>query len=314
MTSVLTSELAPGQTLEMPCNNLLTTFMRTADPATIGGVVQGVLFVDSVRGTAAGPGGISTPFQTCQQAINYAVAVPMATVVLYLAPGQYPAAIAIPNTISVFFHGWDKTDPPSLGGDITITGQVGAALLHSFENCMLAASNIAVANPADQDIRLNFRSCDVSSEITAFNANINYIESIQGGDIAAGGALYIEWDGYSWARTLTAAPTITGTVSSGRTFLDAGHDIYTAAIAQNGVAIGTTVFIAVGLTPEVRENDRIDVQFANPTATDCRVGVHQVTAGSVTVWLENLSRASTNFDEVGLFTIHHREMITLPVP
>lgn len=285
--------------------------------APAGGVrpIARTLVVDAVNFSATPDGSFGAPYQTCQGAINAAVAGGANFIQLLIAPSTYADPINIPNGIDVTFHGWDEFASPVLGGDITIVGGIGSSNSMQFTNCLITATNITAANPATQDISLEFHGTFNSANVTGFNVNLFYRWSTQGGNVLANGGLFTSWDGFSWARTLQGGPTI-APPGYGRQFLDAGHDIYSRSLTINGLAIGATGFVTMPISTGayVRAGDHAQIRVNDPAIQDFICGVHGVGPGSVTAWITNLSRGSTNFAEGIQVLIHHNDMIAEPAP
>jgi hypothetical protein len=273
------------------------------------------LVVDAVNFSATPTGTLGAPFQTCQAAINAAVALGWTFVQLLIAPATYADPILVPANFDIVFHGWDEFAGPTLGGDITLTGGIGSSNLTVFTNCVITAANIIAANPATQDIDVSLISTFNSAAVTGFNVFLRSRWSTQGGNVTANGGLFTSWDGFSWARTLQVAPVIAPPGFT-RQFLDAGHDIYQRALTINGLAIGTTGFVTMAVSTGVfvRTEDQAQVKVLDPAIQDFICGVHGVGPGSVTCWITNLSRVSTNFNEAIQLLIHHNDMIAEPAP
>ena len=322
MTTVLLSDLPAGQTLDMPCNNLLTTRMQTATMASLmgnGGKIYQTLFVDAINFAAVdADGSLLKPFQTLQQAINYAVLQAWGSVELLIAPATYAAAVAVPDGLFVVFQGWDNCQQAGqviLGGDMTVVGGVGSTGVVGFSNVFITAATIATVDPLTQDLWVSLHNTFCSAQIIGFNVVTEAKQSTIGGDVSAGGGLTMRWDGASWAYTLQVAPALTAAGLLNHLYFDAGHDTYRANVAVN-TAIGTTAFVDVNITPWLSSvQDRVQLQMANPATMDLLIGVHGVTnPGIVKCWITNLSRATGIFDEDCLFLIHHEQMVSEPAP
>lgn len=315
MTSIVTSQLPAGSTLEMPCNNLLSTAFTTASASSLGlnNALTRVLFVDGTLGTAGGDGTIGNKVATIPQAIALAVANAWGNVQLMISPGTYPTAVVCPISLSVVCNGYDVTalDQPILGGAWTFTN-AGTAQV-GFVNCLVTAPSI---NAAAQDLTILAWHSDMSCAVNGAVVTIEYHDTMQSGAVTASAILQTFFDGPAWSKTLTANPAFLATTTYSRTFGDAGHDSVSQNVTVNGVVIGTTVPVVVAVPAFVRADDRVQVQVADPTVVDFRLeGVHGVAQGAVTVWLTNISRVSTNFDEPCLFTVHHMLMTAeIPVP
>lgn len=282
---------------------------------TIVGVapIAQTLVVDGTNFSATPTGTLGAPYQTIQQAINRAVVLGWTFVQVLLAPGTYADPVAIPNGMAVTFHGWDLEAPTLMGGDITITGGVGSFDLIAFSNIQVSAANIATAAP-NQDIGLQFHNCMNGAIVRGFNVYIWLDETSQDNNVVAGGGTFISYDGYSWARTLQSNPVLPAGYT--RQFVDAGHDIYARALTINGLAIGATGFVTMAVSTGVfvRTADHASVKVVDPAIQDFICGVHGVGAGTVTCWITNLSRVSTNFNEAIELLIHHNDMIAEPAP
>jgi hypothetical protein len=323
MTTVLVSDLPAEQTLEMPCNNLLTTRMRTADPSTLignGGKIWQTLFVDAMNWSATADGSLMKPFQTLQQAINYAVAQTWTAVELLIAPATYAATVAVPADLIVVFQGWDDTQigPGTiLGGDITVVGGVGSNGYIGFSNVLITAANIWTVDPLTQDMFVAFRNCYNSADVAGFNLTLEYKQSTQGGNVSPNGSCAFRWDGPSWAYTLQVAPDLATGRATTHSYFDAGHDTWRTNVDYAGpLAVGETAFVDVAFPPNwLQLFDRVQVQFANPMTVDCLIGVHGVkAAGVVTCWLTNISRVSGIFGEECLILVHHDQIVGEPAP
>lgn len=320
--SVLTSQLAAGQTLEMPCNNLLTTTFQTVDASTIGGsatAVTSVLFVDAVLGTAAGNGSIARPFSTVQQAVTYAATTLLAlSVQIKIAPGAaYTDPVTVPAGFTAAISAWGANSVPDviLSGNFTLTPGGGGGSEIYFSNVTLFMSTVSTATPATDDLYIRLDNCISSPQIVGNNVTLELQETAQSGNVTATTATTITTDGYSWAMLLGYDPTISPGGYT-RNFRDAGHGVCAQTLATSGVpvfpAAGSTVFLPLAVSAYVRADDRADVQVLDPSVQDFNCGVHGVDAGVVTVWLTNLSRVSGTFDDDALLLIHHQTMVTEP--
>jgi hypothetical protein len=274
--------------------------------------VSNIMFVDAGAVALGANGSLSHPFTSIQPAIAAMVAAGWVAGTIRLATATYIDPVAIPIGLAVSFDGWDPQAPAILGGDITITGGIGSSDLVSFTNCTIVAANITAADPLTQDLQLLFDKTFNSAAITSFNALLTYFQSTQGGAITCTG-LTISWDGYSWARTLQVAPAIVPAAYT-RQFFDAGHDTYQRSLTLAAVAIGTTAFQSMVVPDYVRADDFVQMQVLDPSVRDFICGVHGVDAGAVVVWLTNLSRVSTDFDEAILLLVHHEAMVAEPPP
>lgn len=319
MTSIVTTELPADMTLEMPCNNMLRVDMRTASTSSLlgnGGKIHQTLFVDAVNFAAAGDGSLMKPFQTLQAAINYAVAQAWTAVQLLIAPATYAAAVAVPDGLAVVFQGWDNCQQAGqvvLGGDITVVGGVGSNGTVGFSNVVITAATISTVNPATQDMWVSLQNTFCSAQIIAFNLTIEAKQSTIGADATANGGCTMRWDGASWAYTLQTTPVFPP--GTNHLFFDAGHDTYQRSLTVNGVAIGTTAFVPMAVPTLVGQNDRVAIQVDDPAVQDFICGIHGVgVAGTVTAWITNLSRVSTNFNEAISLLIHHEQMVAEPAP
>lgn len=317
MTSVLVSDLPAGQTLEMPCNNLLTTRMQTVSTASLsgnGGRIFQTLFVDAVNFSATPDGSILKPFQTHQLAINYAVLQGWTSVELLTAPATYATAISVPDGLFVAIAGWDESGQgPAviIGGDVTVVGGVGSNGVIAFCNCQIFAANIAAADPATQDLWVTLVNTYCLAVVRGFNTTIELRNSILDGDAAPLGGILYRWDGASWAKTLDLTPIFPA--GSSHLYYDAGHDTFRANVTVNA-AVGVTAFVDVPFPSYLASIfDRVSLQFANPATMDCLIGVHGVTnPGHVKCWLTNLSRVAGVFNEDCLFLVHHDQMAVEP--
>lgn len=319
MTSLVVSDLPADYALDMPCNNLLTTQMKTADPTTLLGStkVNQVLFVDAVNGLAVGgDGSLNKQFRTIPAAMTYADAQGYTTVVVYLAPGTYPEAVTILGPKAVSFVGWDPSGihQPILSGDFQIDTSIAIPPV-GFTNCLITAANIASINPATDSLNLFFGGyTDNQADISCLNFVATYSQARQTGNVTAGGVASITWDGWSWAETYTAGATFTITGARTDNYKDAGHNVYPVNLVSAGVGVGTTVIVPTVVSPDILTNDRVSVQVPSAGAADFICGVHSVSAGNVLLWLTNLSRAPGNFDDPVLLTVHHELMVQLAAP
>jgi hypothetical protein len=284
-----------------------------------GGVkpVERVLFVDAVNFGAVPDGTLSAPFATIQAAINFAAGLLWDTVQLQLATAVYADPVNIPQVLTyTSLVSWDTSQNvgPVLGGDITVTADPLLASVLSIIGCDVSAANIATANPATQDLTLLLSSTFQGAAVNANNVYIELFHSEHGGNISGTASVFTAWDGWSWARTLQANPVISPGYS--RLFLDAGHDTYNRSLVVNGLAIGNTAFVtmAVSTGAFVRTEDQAQVKVVDPAIQDFICGVHGVGPGSVTCWIRNLSRVSTNFNEAIQILIHHNNMVAEPAP
>lgn len=311
MVQILVSDLPAGQTLEMPCNNLLTTTFQTATAASlgVGGSITRVLRVDGTLGAASGDGSLGNPFATPQQAVTNAVTRGWNNVQLLIAPGTYATALVIPIALQVICSGYDQTgvDMPVLSGAISFTGAGEGTV--GFTDVLVSAPTI---DAGAQDLFLIAWRSIITSDVTGANITCEWHDSVQSGNVTAAAVLTTFFDGPAWAKTIDVNPTfLAGTLFS-RTFSDAGHDVVTANVLRAGLAIGASAFVDVPLPTFVRADDRVALQVEDPTVQDFRVELHGVSAATATVYLTNLSRVSTNFDEPCLFTVHHQLMFTEP--
>lgn len=321
MTTVLTSQLPAGQTLDMPCNNLLTATFQTVATSAIGGAgITGLLFVDGILGTAAGPGTPAAPFQTVQQAFTFASAALMTNVQIMVAPGTYASTFNVPLHMNSVISGYNPSQgvaaTTTLSGEITVVGAAGAATAVSFVNCLITAPTIQAALAA-QDINLQFIDSYCAAAINTVNSLVlETVHSTLAGNVTANS---IGWrtDGASWAATLQVSPNFNPGPT--RTFIDDGHDTYARALVANGVAIapaaGSTAFVAMAVPTTIEQDDRVSIQVVDPSVQDFICGIHGVgVGGTVTAWITNLSRVSTNFNEAILLLVHHGDMVAEPPP
>jgi hypothetical protein len=328
--SVLTSQLAAGQTLEMPCNNLLTTTFQTVDASTIGGAtaVTKVLFVDALIGavTTTKTGTIGAPFATVQQAVDWTVAHPAlgGDPIVMIAPGTYVDPIAIPIACAgITLQGWSNgdavnapTDVPNLAGNVIITSGVGDPTPVHFANLFLGGTTIAASNTATLDLQIDFRNCFIAvTSIDGLNIDITLMQTDCAADIVATGVgdVALTSDGYSWANLIRNDITITPS-SYSRRFSDTGADQLNATFSATGVAIGSAA-----ACPVVYAGARVgDFAMATDTglspATDYFLTFHHCETDLVVFMLSNVSRVSTNFAESGSVAIFHASMASPPVP
>lgn len=268
--------------------------------------------VDLVNWSATPDGSLGAPFRTIQDALDHANLLGDTLVQLLIAPGVYPAAVNVPIGMDVAFHGWDPLTTAVIAGDITIAGAVGASAIISFTNCDILGANLRVADPTTQDLSLEFRSSYCAAAIAGFAVDVHFQHAILAGALVANDACLIEWDNYSWGRyAQLAGPLPVGAVQR---FLDSGHDTYPITLAALGLAIGATTFLTIVSGTLTKLNDHASVRVNEPAAQDFTCGVHSVNAGQVVVWLTNISRASTNFNDGAELLIHHNTMIVEPAP
>lgn len=322
MSNILVTDIPAGQTLDMPCNNLLSARLHTATSASLvgnGGKIHQTLFVDAVNWSPTADGSLTKPFQTHQQALNYAFAQAWPAVQLLTAPATYAAPLVIEETLNVIFSGYDPSEvnQPILSGDIIIIGGVGSSPTVAFVNCLITATTIRSSDIATQDISLVFDHTDNFAEIRGFNARLKYQQSTQYGDVVNTGGVFVDWDGSSWAYTLAVTPS--WPAGTNNSFWDAGHDTYqrnlTAAAVPLFPAAGSTVFVDMVVPTYTGINDRVSIQVANTAIRDFVCGIHGVgAAGVVTAWLTNLSRVTLDFDEPILLLVHHEQMASQPAP
>ena len=290
----------------------------TGGSATIN--INQVVFVDGVLGTAAGPGSIggALAFATLQQAADYAAdTLLLQEVWIQCAPGQYQDTLFVPPGITIGICAWgDK-----LGVDVELAGNIifeESSNSITFKDVSCFMGEITVSNVNNDDLSISFENCDVSAEVLANILNLNLHRTKCSGDVTGTTSLTLNTDGESWASlvgydvTLLPADFLRG-------FWDAGHTVYSTTLNVLGVpvfpAVGSTVFVPMSIPGNwVRQNDRAQIQAADEYVQDYICGVHSVADGSVTAWLTNLSRVSTDFSESVLLTFHHNEMISNPEP
>lgn len=330
MSTVLVSDLPAGQTLDMPCNNLLTTTMHTVDASTIGGAtaVTKVLFVDALIGavTTTKTGAIGAPFATVQQAVDWTVAHPAlgGDPIVMIAPGTYADAIAIPIACAgITLQGWSNgdavsapTDVPNLAGNIIITGGVGDPTPVHFANVFLGGTTIASNNTATIDLLVDFRNCFIAvTSIDALNIDITLTHSDCVANIVATGIgdVALTSDGYSWANIVRNAITITPSSYFVR-YSDTGADQANVTFSATGVAIGTAAACPV-VYAGARVGDFAMAAVGGITpATDFFLAFHHCEADLVVFMLFNASRVSTNFADAGSVAVFHAAMASPPVP
>lgn len=306
-----TNAATAGRVLTSQGDNLPPTWAAPA-PGVLP--VAQTLFVDAVNSPGVGmTGTLAAPFQTLQQAVNQAVANGWTQVEIFVAPATYAAAVAIPIALEIVtFTGWTDFLPPILGGDIVYASLPAGWANLNFINCNITAATIQTDNPAANDLNLFFERCSNAAAVTAANLVVEFRETFNAGAMTGNTALFTRWDGWSWRNHVLLNPAL-APAAYFRTFLDAGHDVYAASLTANGVAIGTTTFFNVAV-PWVRAGDYATVQVLDPVATDYICGVHSSSAGQVQIWLTNLSRVSTNFNEAAQVMIHHMQMQAEPAP
>lgn len=287
----------------------------SAPPAPFAGAaVAQTLFVDAVNFSATPTGTLAAPFQTIQAAVNRAVANGWTQVQIIVAPSTYADPIAIPLALEmVIIEGWGPATfllGTIIGGDITYTSLPGGWANLILRNVNITAANIATADPLTQDIVVQMLDVVCAAAVSAFNIQLGMIQTYQNGNVTAGGGLTVEFDGYSWQRHLLAAPVFSAGGLYNKGFTDAGHDTYQRNLTVAAVAIGTTAFQAMAVPAYVQAGDRVSIQVQDPSVRDFICGVHGVDAASVVVWLTNLSRVSTDFDEPISLLVHHEQMIS----
>lgn len=318
MPNVLTTQLPPGQTMYVPSNDRLTAQMQSADASTLGltGKINQLLFVDSVNGVGvvSPDGSIGKPFAAIAPALAYAVAQTWTEVQLQLAPGTYPGNFTVPAALaSAVVAGWEAAESAQnvlVGGTITV--EPGARA--TFQNCQLTGPALNVPVVGVDALQATFENCVVANAISSAAANLEYRQSVQSGDILSTGLINIQWDGWSWARTLQVTPAIpAGAV---RQFIDAGHSTYFGSLASNGVAIGTYAFGTIAVPAAyLLASDRVEIQVVTPATQDFVCNVHGVAPdGTIVYWVHNISRVSTNFADNVLILVHHQNMVDIPPP
>lgn len=272
-----------------------------------------VLFVDGVNGEAAATatGTLAHPFLTIPDALTYAVAQAWTQVQVQVAPGEYLDPFTVPDTLLATISGWEFSEANQLvllGGNITLAHGNRLAL----QNLQVTANSITVPNPLADTLVFTCDNCTISADLSSFDANLEYRQSAQSGDILSTGDVVIQWDGWSWGRTLQISPLIPA--AAARQFLDAGHSTYPVNLVAAGVVAGTTIIVPTAVSPEIRDNDRVQAQVPSAGAADFTCGVHSVSAGVAFLWLTNLTRAPGNFDDPVLLTVHHEALVELPAP
>jgi hypothetical protein len=274
--------------------------------------VAQTFFVDGVNFSSSPTGTLSAPYRTIQQAIDQAVANLWTQVQIIVAPETYADPIAIPVDLEmVIIEGWGPTTfllGTIISGNITYTSLPAGWGNLILRDVNITAGNITTTDPDTQDITIQMERVICGANITAANIQLSLLQTNQSADVTATGNLIVEFDGYSWQRHVLSAPTFSAVGSYMKGFNDAGHDKSVETATVNGVAIGTTVFLDFAL-PLVTVNDHISVTVVDQAARDFIVGGHCCTAGQATIWLTNLSRVSTNFDDDIEVLIHHQQII-----
>lgn len=287
-------------------------------PAPAPGVrpVAQTLFVDAVNFAPVPTGTLAAPFQTVQQAIDQAVLNAWTQVQIIVAPATYADPINIPLALEmVIIEGWGPTTfllGTILGGNITYASQAGGWANLILRDVTVTAASITTLNAANEDLTLALQDVICGAVVTAANIQLELFTSVQSADVTAAGGLNVNFDGFSWQRHLLMAPTFSAVGIYTRGFNDAGHDIYQRNLTVAAVAIGTTAFQAMAVPAYTRAGDAVSIQVIDPSIRDFICGVHGVDAGSVVVWLTNLSRVSTDFDEPIQLLFHHNQMIIQP--
>lgn len=278
--------------------------------------VNEILFVDAVNSPGAtSDGTLAAPFATIQAAVTRAVALALPRVQIQLAPGNYAGAVSIPESINYCaLVGWAESDSSLtvISGDITAVTSVGSSNNIALVNLWMLGDNIWTDAP-NHDLTLELWNVVSTANISAFNAQIDFRNCNQSGDISCGGGLVTSWDGISWSWRVRQGFLITVAGVYSREFYDTGANEYFINLAINGLAIGATAFIDVAI-PDVRIGDYGVLQVRNPPATDFIAGFHSSTTNSMKFWLTNLSRVSTDFGELCRVLIFHVGMATQPPP
>ncbi len=276
-------------------------------------LVNRVLFVDAVNSPGLTANGtLAAPYATIQQAINHAVALGWTEVQVQLAFATYADAVAIPATLfSTSIVGWNPVGPtaadpvPIIGGDITLTTGGGLSNGIHLANCWVTAANIHTSNRGE-DMFVSLVRTICAATITAENLEIEQSDSNVTGDVTGQSSLIARFDGPSWAASVNAG-NLYSPAGYTRTFADTGANVAFFDLTANGVAIGTTVFVAVA-EADTRAGDFAVLQKVAPVAVDYLAGFDHTAAGQLFFWLTNLSRASTNFAEPCSVLIFHQTM------
>jgi hypothetical protein len=277
-------------------------------------IVNQILFVDGVNGTGTSTTGSQTdPFQTPQQAVNFAVANGWNEVQIQVAPGMYGDPILIPDTLFwTSIVGWNSGIQPSqprtiLWGDITIATGPGVSDALQIVDCMVLAANIQTA-AVNQGIYLSLIRSVCAAAVQADILEVFQVDSSQTGNVTGIVSLATWFDSYSWAQKVNSG-AVYAPANYTRTFRGPGENRYVHTLTINGVAIGTVGFVTVAV-PDVRAGDYAELQLTAPAAIDFIAGFHSSAAGQLIFWLRNLSRASTNFAEPCESCITHADMAT----
>ncbi len=273
------------------------------------------LFVDGMNAAAGADGSFAKPFATIQEAVNAAVAATWTDLLIYVAPGNYPGAINIPDTLfTTSIIGWNVGIQPAtprtlIWADITVNSQPFVIDSLIITDCQLLAGAIHTGG-ANQGLHVELVRTQCAAPITADTLEVWQVESVQTGAVTGNLSLATRFDPFSWtSKVAFLVPYAPANYT--RDFWGAGQNRFAHTLTVNGVAIGTTAFVNVAAT-DVRVGDWATLQVSNPAAVDFIAGFHSSAAGQLTFWLTNLSRVSTNFAEACESLITHATMATQP--
>jgi hypothetical protein len=315
MANIALIDQALSEQFELTSNNQGTLRMRLGPAVPSGGIgaVHKVLFVDNTNAPATGrTGSILAPFATIQEAIAQTVTNVWDDAIVYVAPGTYPGAIVVPTVLGgLVIQGWGRqfttartnTDLPDISGAVT---QQGVGTYLQFSDVTLTGTGISGTNPVTDPVAVVFNGCIVQSPIEGSTCNVYAQHSRFLGAMTAhtASSLSITADGYTWSNIFTDAPTLSS--NYGRNFLDTAMHVYTGGhLVANGLTIGLAADCYLNC-PGVREGDSaICVLTAPDTASDFAVTFAFCFPDVAHFTLENISRASTNFNEACNVHVFH---------
>jgi hypothetical protein len=321
MTTILVSDMPAGQTLDMPCNNLLTTIMHTVDASTIAGgnvAVTRVLFVDAGASATGATGSLSHPFLTINAAILAAAALAVDSIIIKIAPGDYAELVVVGTSdlLCVSFDGWTSAGPeapntnlPVLSGGMVIFPATGGpATPDIFISNAYCTGTIGGYMSSDIQIHMHNAHSIGSIEGATLNlyATVSNIAGIVGGSDDTN--LYI--DGYTWGRLVA---NNTSLAPATKFFYDHGCDMASSALNVTGLAIGSSQEVAFP-HPITRNNEFAIITKIGTAQTDYTLTFSHTETAAVHAIITNLSRMVGDFSDPVSTLVFHREIPSLPPP
>lgn len=307
----LTVDEAVGTLFRVTSDNGGPVEMKVGTPggAAADITVHNILFVDAAASASGANGALNHPYTTIQAAVNAAAAIPMTEVCIKIAPGTYAETVLVPTaTVSIIaFDGWTGVGPNGTTGLPVLTGGMEIQPLTGTTPPEVFFSNLrmtgTVQDSGSSDLSVHCNNVRATGSFVGGLVTLYLTNSDIGGLINARDDLFLELDGYSWGRLKANGTSYAGATKQ---FYDSGCDIQAGQLGVEGLAIGASQAVSFPHTGTVPEEFAIVTKSG--TATDFQLVFSHTGTDVVVCIITNLSRVSTDFDDLVQTQVFHRQM------